>query len=161
MVQFDVGGIPSGSTVNSAELHLYVNNTGSLNLEQLAYVHQLTNTWDESLVTWFKRTTNDWAFPGGNYGVAVTSAPFASLSNNAWAVFPLPAGIVQDWLDNPQAHYCQLSLLSSIRSTIPNSIGTIRWKKQRTCCPVYGSGLLNIRMSSEMTPLSSTQIPHR
>jgi hypothetical protein len=43
VVKFDVGGIPSGSTVSSAALHLYVINTSTQNLEQLIYVHPVTN----------------------------------------------------------------------------------------------------------------------
>jgi hypothetical protein len=44
VVNFNLGGIPSGSTINSARLHLYVINTSTQNLDQLIYVHPVTNS---------------------------------------------------------------------------------------------------------------------
>ncbi|OHB57718.1 MAG: hypothetical protein A2Y12_14085 [Planctomycetes bacterium GWF2_42_9] len=66
---FDVSGIPTGSTINSAQLKVYVtwkqyddpNN-------YIVNIYRVTNEWDELYLTWNQRKNGiNWNTSGGDY----------------------------------------------------------------------------------------------
>jgi hypothetical protein len=62
----------------------------------------LISDWDESAVTWVKRTTpNGWLSFGGDFLAAVASRLFSTFTSGAWVSFDLPPALVQGWIDNP------------------------------------------------------------
>jgi hypothetical protein len=91
LVQFDISSIPSGSTINSATLELYVTAvTGSQTLN----VHRITGTWTETGVTW-------------NTIPTFTSSADASITGGSgagwriWNVMP----VVQGWANGTNTNY--------------------------------------------------------
>ena len=92
--------IPMGSTIDSAILTLYLNN-GSANTLN---VHQVTESWSESTVTW----NNFSATPGGAAGVDYLSTPAVSFipgphgsdSSNPVSNDIDITSVVQSWSDN-------------------------------------------------------------
>jgi hypothetical protein len=105
VVKFDVSSVPAGSTINSATLHLYVTQKQSQLLgDQAVRVHPVTSAWNESQVTWVRRTSSNWPSPGGAYGSSIASVQFSSMSSGAWVTFSIPAGTVQSWVDGPSSN---------------------------------------------------------
>lgn len=93
LLKFDLSGIPSGATINSATLKLYSNlfgATGGANpLNINMDVFRVTNNWARSQATWNSRLTGTpWDAGGGDY-VGTTqvynSAPYASVTDNPLA----------------------------------------------------------------------------
>jgi hypothetical protein len=55
LVQFNLSGIPAGSTINSATLELYA--SAAPGTSQTLNVHHITGTWNETAVTWVTSPT--------------------------------------------------------------------------------------------------------
>ena len=56
-VQFDLSSIPSGSTINSAELRLYMYDAPNQN--RTYRVHRVTQSWGETTITWNNAASYD------------------------------------------------------------------------------------------------------
>ncbi len=106
LMQFDLGGIPSGEQIESAILSLSVNenygngNPTNLNMD----IHAVLAPWLETQVTWNSAATGTpWAAPGGDFDPFVYSTSTAdapSFAKISWDVTDL----VREWysgsLDN-------------------------------------------------------------
>lgn len=108
MVRFDTSIIPSGSTIGSAKLKMYVS---SVSIKTLASapveVHLLTQDWNQNAATWYRRTSSaNWSAAGGSFNASTSaSVDFSALTNGTWVTFDLPASVVQSWVDSPAANY--------------------------------------------------------
>ncbi|MDJ0917710.1 MAG: DNRLRE domain-containing protein [Woeseiaceae bacterium] len=77
LLEFDLGRIPRGARVTSAELSLHINdNKGQADIVK---AHRITRDWTEDGVTWLSRNGSDvWVSPGGDYDNAVAGSFTAS-----------------------------------------------------------------------------------
>jgi hypothetical protein len=103
LLRFDLSSIPAGSTIDSAELDLFVWRTGGAATG--VALHKATADWGELESTWshafFPGTP--WATPGGDF------EPTASASTGDVVSGPLAiSGMsedVQAWVNNPSANF--------------------------------------------------------
>ncbi|MBA4387741.1 MAG: hypothetical protein C0404_07155 [Verrucomicrobia bacterium] len=108
MVKFDTSLIPSGSTVASASLKLFVTNVAIRTLASAPVeMHLLTQDWDQHAASWTRRTsTLNWSSYGGAFSAPTNaSVEFSAMTNGTWVTFVLPAAIVQSWINTPAANY--------------------------------------------------------
>src|SRR3989338_7329665 len=67
LIEFNVSSVPSGDTITSAVLELYVNDSGS-GSEVTAEIYALTRSWIEGEVAWDRRTSSlGWVSNGGDF----------------------------------------------------------------------------------------------
>lgn len=101
LLRFNLGSLPAGATLSSANLILTVSNPygGNPNAEAMN-VHRLTQVWNEGGVTWNKYDgTTTWATAGGDYDAAVHATSTANAGSGqaiTWNV----SSLVQDWIGN-------------------------------------------------------------
>jgi hypothetical protein len=92
LVQFDLTGIPVGSTVNSATLELFATAGGT---NRTYDAHHITGTWTETGVTW-------------NLQPAFSASPDVSIATgtavNAWKIWTV-APVVQAWVNGAYSNY--------------------------------------------------------
>ncbi|MBU0687614.1 MAG: DNRLRE domain-containing protein [Candidatus Margulisbacteria bacterium] len=84
-VQFPLGSIPAGASIESVTINLYVTSTDGSDYE----IYLVSTSWTEGTVTWNTKPTQ------GNY---ITTGSFSSGQYNSIAGGNLPT-IVQGWLD--------------------------------------------------------------
>lgn len=74
LLRFDLGNIPYGATIQSANLFLY--ETGVHDFDpRVLNLHRVSNDWKENEVSWNKyQTSSSWSVPGGDF----LSTPSAS-----------------------------------------------------------------------------------
>jgi len=105
LIQYDLSGIPAGSTVIAAQLNLYADTMNANNgyLDQPTYgtsnacnLKQITSAWDPSTVVWSNQptttTTNE-----------VTLAQSTSLTENYLNIDV--SNFAQSWVSNPAGNY--------------------------------------------------------
>jgi hypothetical protein len=98
----DLSGIASGSTINSAELRLFAENT--FNADTLA-VYEMLRAWVSAEATWNNWSTgNAWATAGATGSgdrSASTIATYttATSEDGVTITISIPAAVVQGWLD--------------------------------------------------------------
>ena len=123
VLAFDVAGqIPAGSTINSAELVLFMDRTQAPSTD--VTVHQLLSDWGEGTsnadaqegggaaattddATWLHTFFPDefWSSDGGDFEpVASASTSVGDIGSYSWSSEGLAAD-VQDWVDDPTANF--------------------------------------------------------
>lgn len=107
LLRFDLSGIPSGSLVKTATLHLaqdpYRKND---TFSSLVSVYAARRMWSAAEATWYKATALDsWAIAGGDSDtdrnlVAECSLEIGVVPSLQWRLFPVREA-VQAWVNNP------------------------------------------------------------
>jgi hypothetical protein len=86
-ITFPLSDIPSGATISSATLSLYLTYNDPNNFQQLE-ITRVTTSWDESTLQWFNQPSVD---PSSSYRSYSTASPLSG-----WLDLPLTT-LVQDW----------------------------------------------------------------
>lgn len=94
LVQFDLSGIPAGSTINSAQLELYC--TSPSTTSQNLNLHNVTASWTEMGATWSNMNAK--------YDSTVLSTRTGGTAMG-WKTWTGLAGLVQDWIDGDLPNY--------------------------------------------------------
>ncbi len=95
LFKFSFSHLPEKANIISAKLYLYKTKTEpeSDGTARLSYViYPITQDWDESSVTWYKRTANDlWSNEGGTYdeGLEITSGELSAGGWLSWVKFDI------------------------------------------------------------------------
>ncbi len=88
LVQFDISEIPTGSTVTSATLSLYISFKGTnwTGATTRTYdVHQVTTSWAEATVSWRVSDGGNWGTAGGDFNATPTaSQPTTGTGTGVW-----------------------------------------------------------------------------
>lgn len=95
LLKWDISAIPSGSTVTSAKIDLWVtNHSHGIDYE----IYKITKSWVETTVKWNNRPT---------YAATVLGAmaPAAAPANYATTLNSAGKTAVQSWVTNPSANY--------------------------------------------------------
>ena len=101
LLQFDLSSIPTGSTIRSAILELYNNNSSSSS--DSIGVHRITQEWTESGATWIERRAgDDWGAPGGDFDATQTAA-FDAVGTG-WRSVDITS-LAQEWLNGSYPNY--------------------------------------------------------
>jgi hypothetical protein len=97
LVRFDLSSVPSGATVASVTLSLWVKDLNGPAVTIAA--HQVLEPWHEPEVTWADRNRElnlPWSTPGGTYAAAVADA-LTIADEDLWASWDLTS-LGADWL---------------------------------------------------------------
>jgi hypothetical protein len=118
LIQFDLSSIPAYSAVTCAELRV---SEVSTQTAQTIYVHQVTNSWNESEATWNYRTLAlPWTATGGDYN----STPEWSFAADATGYRSSKVtALAQYWVNNPTYNSGVL-----LRSTPDNDTGQVQFE---------------------------------
>lgn len=111
LVKFNLSSIPSGATVTSAALRLYLNREGGAAYD--ISVHKVLESWDEGtlcnnngVANWTVRsgTTTNWSTLGGVFGAALstTNIPRTTGVYYQWTGLQTT---VNEWLASPSSNY--------------------------------------------------------
>ncbi len=117
VLEFDFSAIPSGATILSAtlELYMYENEVAGGNPTLNAAVHRMTRAWQEGTgmggggdsdgATWVHHNgANEWASAGGDFQAAAAAQTNIQVGEiNQWHEWDVTA-LVQYWIDNPSAN---------------------------------------------------------
>ena len=102
---FDISEIPSNAIIQNSNLNLYrIAGSSSSNLKMTAY--PLTNSWDESEVTWSNRSTGPtvpWTLAGGDTSNSIAATTVSS--TNAWYNWNIGTSVIQDWVANSSSNF--------------------------------------------------------
>jgi len=100
LLQFDLSALPASVVIQSAELELYLQSFGSVDVVE---AHRLVSDWSENGVTWDTHDgTNSWISAGGDYDPAIAASFLVDGTG------PKTANIkelVQAWADGSQPNY--------------------------------------------------------
>ncbi len=106
LVYFDISALVAGTTVTGAELQLRTNadeyTDGEIN------VYQMLESWVDLEATWNERTTGvAWTTLGAGVGSRsdVALATFAAAVDFTIYHVPLPATLIQGWVDDPASNF--------------------------------------------------------
>ncbi len=106
IIEFDLSSIPSGSTITSVTLSLYLYSTRGTN--RTYCLHKVTKNWTESGVTWNKYDgTNNWTTSGGDYEATASATVTAGAVYNTWVDWSSSAlaSDVSDFVNNPSTNF--------------------------------------------------------
>ncbi|MCB1130831.1 MAG: DNRLRE domain-containing protein, partial [Verrucomicrobiae bacterium] len=101
LLRFDLGALPTGSTLDAANLVLTVSGTfgGNPNGEAMN-VYRLTQAWTEGGVTWNNYDgTNPWATAGGDYNGTVRASSTADVGAGQTITWDVTT-LAQEWVAN-------------------------------------------------------------
>jgi len=104
LIRFDLSPIPSGATIDSATLHLFLSeNIGGTDKTQ--NVHRVTASWTESGATWNSRDTGTpWTTPGGDYVSTPTESASTGVLDGEWVEWDVKTD-VQAFVDGTYPNY--------------------------------------------------------
>jgi len=119
LIQFDFSSIPTNSIVRCAELRVYEVDT---NADQTIWVHQVTNSWNESQATWYNRTFLPWTAIGGDYNITPEGNFAADTTGDRSTNL---STLAQYWVYNPTYNFGVL-----LRSETTGDAGRIRFQSR-------------------------------
>ncbi len=124
VLQFDLNGIPSNSTINSASLEITVSNVPPDGFSFDANLHLLLADWGEGSsngsgngssattndATWLHRfyDTLTWNTEGGDFFSTASAITKFNVNTNETVTFSSNSGLIADvqmWLDNPAMNF--------------------------------------------------------
>ncbi|GBE57917.1 disaggregatase related repeat protein [bacterium BMS3Abin01] len=107
LLDFDLGFIPAGATINSATMSLYQMGQGDSSTPDLD-AHYLTGDWSEGTgsgsvtgdgATWDTYDgSNSWTSPGGDFNATAGASAVAPGVTGVWVDWDL-AALTRDWID--------------------------------------------------------------
>ena len=169
LVKFDLGGVPRGSTIDSASFSITINQVPPAASSAIISLHTVTRTWGEGAsnapgaegrgsmaqvndATWLHRFHDSevWDSPGGDFvPEAVASEPISgSPQSVTFATSPQLVAAVQAWVDNPSANHGWALLGDEV---LPKNARRILSREY----PGPGNPLLTI----EFTPAPPVEVP--
>jgi hypothetical protein len=104
LIHFDLSSIPSGATIDSATLYLYM--FWSDEVDRTYNVHRVTASWTEAGATWKYRDKDagiDWATPGGDYVSTETASASSGAAYDVWVGWAVTSD-VQAFVDGTSNH---------------------------------------------------------
>jgi len=102
LIEFNLSSIPSGNTITSAILQLYLNYSSNNN-NMTVTVYRVTSEWDEAAAGWNNRTeAQPWSTAGGDYGEEITSIVF---SNKTGQYNLTITSLVRGWINGSYNNY--------------------------------------------------------
>ncbi len=106
LIQFDLSAIPSGQTITSAELKLYVYYKQS---NTTTRVYKETDAWTEMGATWNTTDgTTAWGGSAGGYGTGMSSGnnvlDTKTVNGTGWFTWDVTSA-VQEWYSNPSTNH--------------------------------------------------------
>ena len=104
LLRFDLSGIPTGATIQSAVLELFYQSS-RVNTAETLRLHRLTRSWTEAGATW--RTydgTNNWTVQGGDFDPAVIASATVDATVNVWKQWNVTS-LVQSWASGTAANF--------------------------------------------------------
>ena len=126
LVKFDLGAVPTGSTINSASFGITIDQVPPAASSFIISLHTVTDNWGEGAsnapgpegrgttaqvgdATWLHRFYDSelWNAPGGDFAPgAVASAPISSAPQSVtFASSPQLVAAVQAWVDDPASNH--------------------------------------------------------
>ncbi|HEU5179493.1 MAG TPA: DNRLRE domain-containing protein [Candidatus Polarisedimenticolia bacterium] len=107
LLRFDLSGIPSGATIQSAVLELFYQSTRVSTSEPLR-LHRVTRSWTEMGATWRTYDTiNNWTSQGGDFDAAIVASATLDGTVNVWKSWTVTS-LVQSWTQGTLANYGML-----------------------------------------------------
>ncbi|WP_137743988.1 DNRLRE domain-containing protein [Robertmurraya siralis] len=106
LLQFDVGTLPKGAKIMSAQLNLHLSSVWN-DTSSVIQLFEMRNAWEENRATWNRRTLSDlWTNKGGDYTPVSLSAQTIGALDTSLPAPPLfkwriSADIVQKWINQP------------------------------------------------------------
>ncbi|UII55673.1 DNRLRE domain-containing protein [Cytobacillus spongiae] len=106
LLQFDVGTLPKGANIMSAQLSLRLSSVWN-DTASVIQLLEMSNAWEENRATWNRRTLSDlWTNSGGDYtpfslSVQTIGALDTTLPEPPLFKWPISADIVQNWINQP------------------------------------------------------------
>jgi hypothetical protein len=140
IIEFDLAAIPANSNITTATLYLYEEQTQA---GQTINLHRVTNSWNDSEVTWLQRMAGvPWSAPGGDYAGS-SEASFAPDVANQYRQIDLTT-VTQGWVDGTFANYGLLLRATGSAGGVKFRSGDDNPNKQPQLCVSYsvGSGFL-------------------
>lgn len=105
LLQWDLSAVPSGATVQSAEIVFHVTNVSTATYQ----LYALNKPWDESSATWLERNTGEpWTLPGATSDHASTVLANVRGPNLGELRIPFTSSglnVLQGWLTDPASNY--------------------------------------------------------
>jgi hypothetical protein len=96
LLKFDLGSIPANSTITSATLYLYSQDSKA---GQTTYIYRVTSNWSENSATW-----STWTLPGGDFDSDTSYFTFLPAQSNCMLTLDLTS-LVQAWVDGTSPNY--------------------------------------------------------
>ena len=107
LLRFDLSGIPSGATIQSAVLELFYQSTRVSTSESLR-LHRVARSWTELGATW--RTydgVGSWTTQGGDFDATVVASATLDGTVNVWKAWTVTS-LVQSWVQGSFVNYGML-----------------------------------------------------
>jgi hypothetical protein len=116
LLRFDLGALPAGTVIASADLHVWTATTdGGFDNGGVIRLYRLTEAWDEGTVAdaagtanWTQRQpSTNWGGPGAT-GISrdpQVVAEIPATANDREYVIAIPVALVQGWVDAPQTNF--------------------------------------------------------
>jgi uncharacterized repeat protein (TIGR01451 family) len=104
LLRFDLSGIPSGATIQSAVMELYYASTRASTSESLR-LHRVTRSWTELGATWRSSDgVNNWTAQGGDFDAAVLASATLDATADVWKQWSITS-LVQSWVAGTASNF--------------------------------------------------------